>query len=97
MQELFTETGCALVVGPNIVDKAPVGSYWVNWAQARREVKTVVISRDSFPMCDRADVWIQPPAGAETAVINAIARAVIDAGLAGVTKPKSAARVRRRD
>ena len=77
MQEMFTDTGCALVVGPSIVDKAPVGSYWINWARVYRESKSVVISRDHFTMCDRADVWIKPPAGSEVAVINAIAHEIV--------------------
>jgi predicted molibdopterin-dependent oxidoreductase YjgC len=81
-QEMFTSTGCALVVGPSIVDKAPVGSYWINWARMYREAKTVVISRDHFPMCDRAEVWIRPPAGSELAVIGAIARIILDENLA---------------
>ncbi len=77
MQEMFTDTGCALVVGPSIVDKAPVGSYWINWARVYRESKSVVISRDHFTMCDRADVWIKPPIGSEVAVINAIAHEIV--------------------
>ncbi len=82
MQEMFTSTGCALVVGPSIVDKAPVGSYWINWARTYRESKTVVISRDHFPMCDRAEVWIRPPEGSETAIINAIAQEIVSQKLA---------------
>ncbi len=77
MQEMFSNTGCAMVVGPSIVDKAPVGSYWINWARTYRESKTVVISRDHFPMCDRAEVWIKPPEGSETAIVNAIAQEII--------------------
>ncbi len=82
MQEMFDSTGCAMVVGPSIVDKAPVGSYWINWARTYRESKTVVISRDHFPMCDRAEVWIKPPEGSETAIINAIAQEIISRKLA---------------
>jgi predicted molibdopterin-dependent oxidoreductase YjgC len=82
MQEMFTSTGCTMVVGPNIVDKAPVGSYWINWARTYRESKTVVISRDHFPMCDRAEVWIKPPEGAEVAIINAIAQEIVSNKLA---------------
>ncbi|HET7037279.1 MAG TPA: molybdopterin-dependent oxidoreductase [Thermomicrobiaceae bacterium] len=78
VQEMFTDTGCALVVGPNIVETAPVASYWVNWARLYRETKDIVISRDHFVMCDRAQVWIKPPENGETAIINAIARVILD-------------------
>ncbi|HVX30891.1 MAG TPA: molybdopterin-dependent oxidoreductase, partial [Nitrolancea sp.] len=77
VQEMFSEPGCTLVVGPNIVDKAPVGSYWINWARTYREAKAVVISRDHFPMCDRAEVWIKPPSGGEVAIINAMAQVIV--------------------
>ncbi len=77
MQEMFSTPGFALVVGPNIVDNAPVSSYWINWARVYRETKSVVISRDHFPMCDRSEVWIRPPEGSELAIINAIAHEII--------------------
>ncbi len=77
VQEMFSEPGCTLVVGPNIVEKAPVGSYWINWAKTYREAKAVVISRDHFPMCERAEVWLKPPAGGEAAIINAIAQVIV--------------------
>ena len=77
VQEMFTDPGCTLVVGPSILDNAPVGSYWINWARTYREAKAVVISRDHFPMCERAEVWIKPPAGGEVAIINAMAQVII--------------------
>jgi predicted molibdopterin-dependent oxidoreductase YjgC len=82
VQEMFSEPGCTLVVGPNIVEKAPVGSYWINWARTYREAKAVVISRDHFPMCERAEVWIKPPAGGEAAIINAMAQVIVSEKLA---------------
>ncbi len=82
MQEMFTTPGCAMVVGPNIVNNAPVSSYWINWARTYRETKSVVISRDHFPMCDRAEVWLRPAEGTEFALINAIAKEIVDQKLA---------------
>lgn len=83
MQEMFTDTKCALVVGPDIGKSAPVGSYWLYWSRLYREARTVVISRDHYPLCDRAEVWIRPSAeGGETEIINAMARVILDAGLA---------------
>lgn len=82
VQEMFIEPGCTLVVGPNIVDKAPVSSYWINWARTYREAKAVVISRDHFPLCERAEVWIKPPAGGEAAIINAMAQVIVSEKLA---------------
>jgi predicted molibdopterin-dependent oxidoreductase YjgC len=86
VQEMFSEPGCTLVVGPNIVEKAPVSSYWVNWAKTYREAKSVVISRDHFPLCDRSEVWIKPPAGGEAAIINAIAQVIVSEKLGAPAK-----------
>jgi predicted molibdopterin-dependent oxidoreductase YjgC len=86
VQEMFSEPGCTLVVGPNIVEKAPVSSYWVNWAKTYREAKSVVISRDHFPLCDRSEVWIKPPAGGEAAIINAIAQVIVSEKLGNPAK-----------
>ena len=90
MQEAFTDTQCMLVVGPNIGETAPVGSYWLYWSRNYRDAKTVVISHDHFPLCDRAEVWIKPPRGAEAKVIDAMARIILDAGLAHPAKDASA-------
>jgi predicted molibdopterin-dependent oxidoreductase YjgC len=86
VQEMFSEPGCTLVVGPNIVEKAPVSSYWVNWAKTYREAKSVVISRDHFPLCDRSEVWIKPPAGGDAAIINAIAQVIVSEKLGNPAK-----------
>ncbi len=82
VQEMFTDAACALVVGPSIGNTAPVASYWLYWSRNYRETKTVVISRDDYPLCHRAEVWIRPPEGGEAAVINAMARVILDEGLA---------------
>lgn len=82
MQESFTDAQCMLVVGPDIASNAPVSSYWLYWSRIYRDAKTVVISRDHIPLCDRAEVWIKPPAGAEAAIVNAMARVILDSGLA---------------
>ncbi|HET9015832.1 MAG TPA: molybdopterin-dependent oxidoreductase [Thermomicrobiaceae bacterium] len=94
MQETFTNTKSMLVVGPNIGEAAPVASYWLYWSRTYREARTVVISQDHFPLCDRAEVWIKPPVGQEAAVLNAMARVIIDEGLArpiAVVEPAFAA------
>lgn len=86
MLEMFDHTGSALVVGPNIGDTAPVASYWLYWSRQYRETKTVVISRDHLPLCDRAEVWLRPAVGTEVELINAIARVIIDQELARPTR-----------
>lgn len=83
MQEMFSDASCVLVVGPDIGQAAPVGSYWLYWTRHYREAKIIVVSRDHFPLCDRARIWIKPPEGGEVAVINAIANVILNEGLTG--------------
>lgn len=83
IQEMFSDANCVLVVGPNIGEAAPVGSYWLYWTRHYREAKIIVVSRDHFPLCDRARIWIRPPEGGETAVINAIANVILNECLIG--------------
>jgi len=82
MQETFTDTKALLVVGPDIGQAAPVASYWLYWSRTYRETRTVVVSHDHFPLCNRAEVWLRPPVGQEAAVLNAMARVIVDEGLA---------------
>ncbi|HEX7101059.1 MAG TPA: molybdopterin-dependent oxidoreductase, partial [Nitrolancea sp.] len=55
-------------------------------AKTYREAKSVVISRDHFPLCDRSEVWIKPPAGGEAAIINAIAQVIVSEKLGNPAK-----------
>lgn len=82
IQEVFTDTGCLLVVGPNIGQHAPVASYWHSWARLYRETALVVVSADEFPLFHRADVWLRIRPGTEAVVLAAMARVIRDRGLA---------------
>ncbi|WP_051914694.1 molybdopterin-dependent oxidoreductase [Thermorudis peleae] len=82
VQELFTDTACALVVGPSIGEHAPVASYWLYWSRNTREAKTIVISHDHYPLCDRAEVWIRASRGSEAAILHAMARVIVEEGWA---------------
>lgn len=82
MQELFTDVKCALLVGPNLGKTEPVASYWFYHASLYREAKVVVISQEEYPMCRRGNLWLRPKAGTTAALLNGIARQIVDLGLA---------------
>jgi predicted molibdopterin-dependent oxidoreductase YjgC len=86
MQELFTDVGSALIVGPDIGTHAPVASYWLYHARLYREAKIVVISEDEFPLCWRADLWIKPNPGTTATVLAAMARHIMDSNLAHIVE-----------
>ncbi len=82
MQELFSDVKAGLVVGPNIGKAAPVASYWFYHSQLYREAKYVVISQDDYPLGWRATLSLKPNPGTTAALLNGIAREIIEQGLA---------------
>lgn len=85
MQELLTAVKSALVVGPDLGKTEPVASYWIYHSRTYRESKTIVISRDDYPLCWRSEVWLKPNENTTAALLNGIARQIVDLGLATPT------------
>ena len=81
MQEMRTDSNCVLVVGPDIGVTAPIASYWIYWALRYRETKAIVVSPDHYPLCERSNAWVPAPAGTEAAVLNAMAKIILNEGL----------------
>jgi len=82
MQELFTDVKAAIVVGPNIGKTEPVASYWLYHSRLYREVKTIAISMDEFPLVRKSEFWLKPNPGSTPALLNGMAKSIIDQGLA---------------
>jgi predicted molibdopterin-dependent oxidoreductase YjgC len=82
MQELFSDVKAGLVVGPNIGKAAPIASYWFYHSQLNREAKYVVISQDDYPLGWRSPLFLKPAPGTTAALLNGIAREILDQGLA---------------
>jgi predicted molibdopterin-dependent oxidoreductase YjgC len=82
MQEMRTDSSCALIVGPDIGFHAPVASYWLYWALRYREATMIVVTPDHQFLCDRSNNWIPAEAGTEADVLDAMARIILDEGLA---------------
>ncbi|MCD6059071.1 MAG: molybdopterin oxidoreductase [Thermomicrobiales bacterium] len=82
MQELFSDVKAGLVVGPNIGKAAPIASYWFYHSQLYREAKYVVISHDDYPLGWRSPIYLKPNPGTTAVLLNGIARAIVDEGLA---------------
>jgi len=82
MQEMRTDSHCALVVGPDIGYHDPVASYWLYWALRYREAKMIVISDDHQFLNERSNRWIKAAKGSEADVLNAMAKIIIAEGLA---------------
>jgi formate dehydrogenase major subunit len=81
-QELFTDVKAGIVVGPNLGQTLPVPSYWFYHSQLYREAKYVVISRDDYPLGWRSPLFLKPNPGTTAALLNGIAREILEQGLA---------------
>jgi predicted molibdopterin-dependent oxidoreductase YjgC len=76
------KSGCILTIGDSIYETHPVYGYQLQ-RMARLTNKTlIVISPRYNKMCEWATIWLAPPAGMEDLVVHAMARVILDAGLA---------------
>jgi predicted molibdopterin-dependent oxidoreductase YjgC len=82
MHEMQTDSNMVLVVGPDIGVWEPIASYWLFWALRYREVKMVVVRPEYSFLCERSNNWIPTPEGTEADVLNAMAKIILDEGLA---------------
>jgi predicted molibdopterin-dependent oxidoreductase YjgC len=82
MQEMRTDSHCALIVGPDIGYHEPIASYWLYWALRYRETRMIVVTSDHQFISDRSNSWINAAPGTEADVLNAMAKIIIAEGLA---------------
>jgi formate dehydrogenase alpha subunit len=77
----FEEAGCLLVVGADASANHPVIA--VRFRRAlRRGARLVVVNPKRIELCDQADLWLQPRPGTDVMLFNAMARVILDEGLA---------------
>jgi len=76
--EEILKADCILIAGANPEETHPIVGTLVRQAVNQRRAKLVVLdsSRDAFPL--RTDLWLKPKAGSEEALLNGIAKILID-------------------
>ncbi len=77
----YEEAGCLMVVGADASANHPVIAIRFRRAM-RRGAKIVVINPKRIELCDQADLWLQPRPGTDVMLFNAMARVIVDEGLA---------------
>lgn len=75
---------CFLVVGANMPETHAIASYWVNIAVRTHgdPAGLIVIDPHWNLLCDVANVWLKPKPGTDGALLNGMARYILDEGLA---------------
>jgi len=77
----YEEAGCIVVVGADASANHPVIAIRFRRAMSRG-ARIVVVNPRRIELCDQADLWIAPRPGTDVALFNAMARVILDEGLA---------------
>ena len=77
----YENAGCLLIVGADASANHPVIAIRFRRAMSRG-AKIIVINPKRIELCDQADLWLQPRPGTDVMLFNAIARVILDEGLA---------------
>jgi formate dehydrogenase alpha subunit len=79
--EDYERAGCLMVVGSDTSSNHPVIASRLRRAIDTRGTRLIVVNPTRIDLCDYTDMWLRPNPGADVALFNSIARAVIDEGL----------------
>jgi formate dehydrogenase alpha subunit len=77
----YEEAGCIFIVGADASANHPVIAVRFRRAVSRG-ARLVVVNPKRIEACDQADLWIQQLPGTDVALFNAMARVILDEGLA---------------
>ena len=77
----YEEAGCLMIVGSDASANHPVIAVRFRRAMSRG-AKIIVINPKRIELCEQADLWIQQRPGTDVALFNAMAKVILDEGLA---------------
>jgi formate dehydrogenase alpha subunit len=77
----YEEAGCLMVVGADASANHPVIAVRFRRAVSRG-ARLIVVNPKRVELCDQADLWIQHRPGTDVTLFNAMARVIVDEGLA---------------
>ena len=77
----YEEAGCLLVVGADPSSNHPVVASRMRRAIHERGTRLVVLNPKRIEMCDHAELWLRQYPGTDVAVLNGMARVVLEDGL----------------
>ncbi|PYM13786.1 MAG: hypothetical protein DMD81_20045, partial [Candidatus Rokuibacteriota bacterium] len=79
----YEEAGCLMIVGADASANHPVIAIRFRRAMARG-ARIVVVNPKRIELCDQADLWIQQRPGTDVALFSAMAKVILDEGLANL-------------
>jgi formate dehydrogenase alpha subunit len=77
----YEEAGCLMVVGADASANHPVIAVRLRRAVSRG-ARLIVVNPKRVELCDQADLWVRQRPGTDVTLFNAMARVILDEGLA---------------
>ena len=78
----YEEAGCLVIIGSDANSNHPVAASRMRRAVVERGAKLIIINPRRIEMCDYADLWLRPRPGTDVALLNAMAKVIVDEKLA---------------
>ncbi len=78
----YEEAGCLVIIGSDANSNHPVAASRMRRAVVERGAKLIIINPRRIEMCDYSDLWLRPRPGTDVALLNAMAKVIVDEGLA---------------
>lgn len=76
------EAGCLFVIGSNTTEAHPVAAIRIKRAVKQKGAKLIVANPKKITLAKLADVWLRHRPGTDVALLNGIAKIILDEGLA---------------
>ena len=77
----YEEAGCLVIIGSDTNSNHPVAAARMRRAVLEHGAKLIVINPRRIEMCDFAELWLRPRPGTDVALLNAMAKVILDEGL----------------
>ena len=77
----YEEAGCLVIIGSDANSNHPVAASRMRRAVLERGAKLIVINPRRIDMCDFAELWLRPRPGTDVALLNAMAKVILDENL----------------
>ena len=77
----YENAGCLVVIGCDPTSNHPVAASRMRRAVVERGAKLIVVNPRRIDMCDYADLWLRPYPGTDVALLNGMAKIILDESL----------------
>ena len=77
----YENAGCLFVIGCDPTSNHPVAASRMRRAVVERGAKLIVVNPRRIDMCDYADLWLRTLPGTDVALLNGLAKVILDEGL----------------